>query len=276
MTTPWSSTRPASRGPATLPATLSVMEATSPQAFNRREAGKAARRRQIIQAARDLIRETGNGGLSMRRLAARAGVSYATPYNLFGSKRAIVMAVLQDVRDSQDRFSHLSIVDPVERIFSALDMSVEFYAGDPVLYRTAWSAVFDTSDGVRCESINPKRDAFWRGLIDGMARAGAIHADINPDLLHCQLEYLLRSVMFDWVARDISPTQLGAMARHGFALVLLGAAAPEWRGSLRCRMLEAQTALQARPQGSVRLGDRRTRRGVWQFGHRRISGRDQQ
>ena len=272
MTAPWSSTRPVSRGPAT----LSVMEVTSPQTVGRREARKVALRRQIIQAARDLIHDTGNAGLSMRRLAARAGVSFATPYNLFGSKRAIVMAVLQDVRDSQDRFSHLSIVDPVERIFSALDMSVAFYADDPVLYRTAWSAVFDTSDGVRCESVNPKRDAFWRGLIDGMARAGAIDADIDPDLLLCQLEYLLHSVMFDWVTRDIPPAQLGAMARHGFALVLLGAAAPEWRGSLRCRMLEAQTALQARPQGSVRLGERRTRRGVWPFGHRRISGRDQQ
>ena len=34
----------------------------------------------------------------MRALAVRAGVSLATPYNLFGSKRAIVLAVLEDVR----------------------------------------------------------------------------------------------------------------------------------------------------------------------------------
>ena len=60
--------------------------------LSRREAGKAERRRLIISAARDLIRETGNAGLSMRGLAARAGVSLATPYNLFGSKRAIVVA----------------------------------------------------------------------------------------------------------------------------------------------------------------------------------------
>src|SRR5271168_2287443 len=53
----------------------------------RREAGKRERRRRIIEAARALIRETGNAGLSMRALAARAGVSLATPYNLFGSKR---------------------------------------------------------------------------------------------------------------------------------------------------------------------------------------------
>ena len=65
--------------------------ATAPS--GRREAGKTERRQRIIRAARQLIRQTGNAGLSMRALAVRAGVSLATPYNLFGSKRAIVLAV---------------------------------------------------------------------------------------------------------------------------------------------------------------------------------------
>ena len=98
----------------------------------RREAGKAERRARIIQAARDLIRDTGDAGLSMRALAARAGVSLATPYNLFGSKRAIVMAVLQDVREFIDRVSNLP-------------------AAGPRFYRTLWSTVFDTADEVRGE-----------------------------------------------------------------------------------------------------------------------------
>ena len=50
------------------------MADASPKApMSRREAGKAERRRRIIHAARELIRETGNAGLSMRALAARAG-----------------------------------------------------------------------------------------------------------------------------------------------------------------------------------------------------------
>jgi AcrR family transcriptional regulator len=216
------------------------------QVLTRREAGKAERRRQIIQAARDLIRETGNAGLSMRGLAARAGVSLATPYNLFGSKRAIVVAVLQDVRMFQERFSTVKAADPVERIFAALDMSIEFYVDDPAFYRTLWSAVFDASDGVRGEILNPKRDAFWRGLILDAYRAGAIAAEANPDLVLAQLELLLRSAMFDWVVGEIGAARLAATARYGYALVLLGAAAQEWRGPLRERMLEAQKVLVTR------------------------------
>jgi AcrR family transcriptional regulator len=211
--------------------------------LSRREAGKAERRRQIIGAARDLIRETGNAGLSMRGLAARAGVSLATPYNLFGSKRAIVVAVLQDVRTFHERFSNVRVADPLERIFAALDMSIEFYVGDPAFYRTLWAAVFDSSDGVRGEILNPKRDAFWRALIDEAVKFGAISAEIDPDLLLRQLELQLRSVMFDWVVGEISPARLAAMVRHGYALILLGAASPDWRGPLKARLMEAQTAL---------------------------------
>ena len=219
----------------------SVLE--EPPPLSRREAGKAERRRQIIQAARDLIRETGNAGLSMRGLAARAGVSLATPYNLFGSKRAIVVALLQDVREFQERFATLRPADAVEKIFLALDMSIEFYLGDPAFYRTLWAAVFDSSDGVRGEILNPKRDAFWRGLILEAVRVEAISAEVDSDLLLRQLELLLRSVIFDWVVGEIMPQRLGPMVQHGYALILLGAAAPDWRGPLRARLLAAQAAL---------------------------------
>jgi AcrR family transcriptional regulator len=222
---------------------LSPTAALAIQPLSRREAGKAERRRQIIQAARDLIRETGNAGLSMRGLAARAGVSLATPYNLFGSKRAIVVAVLQDVREFQERFSTLQATDPLENIFAALDLSLQFYVGDPTFYRTLWAALFDTSDGVRGEILNPKRDAFWRGLILDAVSSGAIVGEIGPDLLLRHLESVLRSVMFDWVVGEISPARLGAVASHGYALVLLGAASPDGRAPLRARMLDAQALL---------------------------------
>src|SRR6185295_3324471 len=97
--------------------TIDVARGTEDAPLGRRETAKAERRARIIRAARELIRETGNAGLSMRAIASRAGVSLATPYNLLGSKRAIVLAVLQDVRDFQERFAHVRSSDPLERIF---------------------------------------------------------------------------------------------------------------------------------------------------------------
>lgn len=212
--------------------------------LGRREAGKAERRGRIIHAARDLIRETGNAGLSMRALATRAGVSLATPYNLFGSKRAIVLALLDDVREFHDRFSHLTSADPLERIFTAIDMSVGFYVDDPSFYRTLWAAVFDTQDDdVRGEIYNRKRDAFWRGLVDAAGDAGALAPAIDRDLLLRQLDLLFRSAMLDWVVGDLAPERLAPTIRYGYALMLRGAAADGWRGPLEARLLESQGRL---------------------------------
>jgi AcrR family transcriptional regulator len=216
---------------------------SAPQRLGRREAGKAERRRLIIQAARELIRETGNAGLSMRGLAARAGVSLATPYNLFGSKRAIVVAVLEDVREFHARFSTVKSADPIEKIFAALDISIDFYIGDPAFYRTLWAAVFDTSDGVREEILNPRRDAFWRALLVEAAEAGAVAADIDLDQLQRQLELMLRSSLFTWVVGEVASERLGPLSRLGYALILSGAASPDWRGPLRARVLASQEAL---------------------------------
>jgi AcrR family transcriptional regulator len=221
--------------------------------LGRREAGKAERRRRIIQAARELIRETGNAGLSMRALAARAGVSLATPYNLFGSKRAIVLAVLDDVREFQDRFASLRSTDPLERLFAAVDMAVEFYVADPPFYKTLWAAVFDASDDVRTEIFNWKRNEFWRNLVAGASEAGAISASVNVELLFRTLDRSFESAMLEWVVGELEPELVAPTIRYGWALILKGAASADWRGPLDVRLMESQglieAAIPAQPRG---------------------------
>ena len=155
-----------------------------------------------------------------------------------------MVAVLQDVREFHVRFSTVKSADPVEKIFAALDISIEFYIGDPVFYRTLWAAVFDTSDGVREEILNPKRDAFWRALLVEAADAGAIATDIDLDQLQRQLELMLRSALFAWVVGEVSSERLGWLARLGYGLILSGAASPDWRGPLRARVIASQEALE--------------------------------
>jgi AcrR family transcriptional regulator len=222
-----------------------VQDSAGEEPVGRREAGKAERRRRIILAAHDLIRETGNTGLSMRALAARAGVSLATPYNLFGSKRAILLAVLDDIREFLERFNQLRSTDPLERLFGALDICVDFYVGDPVFYRTIWAALFDPSDEFRSQIFNSKRAAFWEGLVADLARAGVIPDDVNTGLLFKALDRIFGAAMLDWVTGELNHAQLGPAIRHGYALILKGAASPDWRGPLDGRIQEAQAALLA-------------------------------
>lgn len=212
---------------------------------NRREAGKEERRQRIIQAARELIRETHSTGLSMRELARRAGVSLATPYNLFGSKGAVVLAVLQDVRDFRARFQALSSPDPIARLFDAVELAVGYYLDDPAFYTVLWREVFSAAGDVRQAIYNPKRDAFWQGLIADIAAAGALDPAVDRDLLLHQLDHLFRSIMLDWVTGDLAPAALLPTIGHGYALVLLGAATPGWRAPIAARMAASQAELRA-------------------------------
>lgn len=214
-------------------------------AVGRREAGKAARRQRIIHAARELIRETGNAGLSMRALAARAGVSLATPYNLFGSKRAIALAVLDDVREYQDRFTHLHAQDPLDRLFAAVDMAIAFYIKDPQFYKTLWASVFDVSDDLRSELYNPDRDAFWRGLIAATAEAGVLRKDIDVELLFRALDRCFGAAMLEWVLAELPIEKLAPTIRHSYALMLRGAASEAWCSALDARIRESQACIEA-------------------------------
>jgi len=60
-----------------------------------RELNKAARRRAILEAARVMIRDDASHDFTMPSLAERAGVSLATPYNLFGSKSSILVEIVR-------------------------------------------------------------------------------------------------------------------------------------------------------------------------------------
>ena len=212
--------------------------------MSRREDAKAERRHRIVTAARDLIRETGDTGLSMRAIAARARVSLSTPYNLFGSKRAIVLAVLEDIREFNERFARLHSADAVERIFQALSMSIRFYVEDPDFYRTLWTGVFDMSGAsVRNALAMPERDAFWMSLIDAAAREGALSPGIDTGLLLRNLDLTFGAVMLNWVLGALSTDELEPSAALGYALALRGAATPAWQSRLADRITQQQDRL---------------------------------
>jgi hypothetical protein len=122
-------------------------------------------------------------------------------------------------------------------------MAVEFYVSDPRFYRTLWAAVFDASDDVRREIFNWKRNEFWRNLVAGAAEAGALMPQINVELLFRALDRNFESAMLEWVVGELAPELLAPTIRYGHALILKGAASPDWRGPLDVRLLESQALI---------------------------------
>lgn len=215
---------------------------------SKREEGKEARRRRIVEAARALIRETGDTGLSMRAIAARAKVSLATPYNLFGSKRGVVMAVLEDAREFQEKFSTLKDLSAVDRIFRALSFTLAYHVQDPGFYHTLWASLLDPRGGdaeLRAELITPQNTLFWRGLLDEARREGAIAEDIDMDLLQEALSGRFAAVMLKWVMGGGSVRELEPAACFGYASTLCACATDSFRPEIRRRMMAFQAELLA-------------------------------
>jgi AcrR family transcriptional regulator len=82
----------------------------------------------LIEAGVDILSTEGVNGLSLRKVAARAGVSHAAPYAHFPDKQALIAAI------STEGFRHL-----YERVRTAS----EAYQNDPQkqLVETAWAYV---------------------------------------------------------------------------------------------------------------------------------------
>lgn len=215
--------------------------------IGRREQAKAERRLRIIGAARNLIRETGDTNLSMRTIAKRAQVSLATPYNLFGSKRAVVLAVLEDVRDFAERFAALHPVNSLERIFQALTLAMDYYVKDPDFYRTLWKALLDTSGKEDSEISTPQsraqNRAFWQSLIEDAQKDGFLEADIRADMLERNMSYTFNGVMLAWVMGQIDSEDMVPAAGFGYALKLQGAATASGRERLAKKVASYQKML---------------------------------
>lgn len=220
----------------------------------RREQAKTERRIKIVRAARDLIRETGETNLSMRMIAKRAGVSVATPYNLFGSKRAVVMAVLEDERDFLQRFMELKVANAIDRIFEAHALAVTYIVRDPEFYQPLWKALLDTSGQDDTGLATPERQAqtraAWRWLLSAAQQEGLLNHDVSVEWLERTLSHVGNGAMLSWAMGSLDTDQLMPAAGLGYALVLAASATPAGRGLLDKKIAAFQKMLHRKEAAS--------------------------
>jgi AcrR family transcriptional regulator len=104
---------------------------------DRRAERRAATRREILDAAWDLVRADGLGSLSMRDLGARVGMRAQSLYAYFPSKYAIFDAMFAESnRELLRRLSDLDTTgDPSERLARHARVFIDFSVEDPVRYQ---------------------------------------------------------------------------------------------------------------------------------------------
>ena len=170
-------------------------------------------RQRVLDAAERLLR-CGKADFSMRDLAAEAGVSFATPFNQFGSKAAIMHALSARRIDTMTkRFAESPpLPEAAGRIRLAIDTAVAVMLEEPKVNRAVmeWIGTEGPSPG----KVLAHSTGLWSlalGAGEGLAEARREQA------LRClprQLAFAFRGVLSFWTAGELPDEALASQARQ--------------------------------------------------------------
>jgi AcrR family transcriptional regulator len=211
-----------------------------------RERGKQARRARIIEATTELLREVGVAGTSMTLIAKRAGVSPATPYNLFGTKTGILAAVFdQDLRSFESSIVNLRSIDALDRLFKAIGMAAALYKSDPDFYRATMFLNDTHGNQAIYLSLYTPRIGFVQRMVQDLIAEKFILPETDSAVFAVMLSQLANGVLFDWYMKRISPDRLKDETEFGFAVALYAVATQRAKKSLELRIGRLARALKA-------------------------------
>ncbi len=174
-------------------------------------------RHRILNAAEQLLRR-GKADFSMRDLASEGGVSFATPFNHFGNKAAIMHALSGRRIDMMlMRFAAMSTSqDPVDRVLVAVDVAVAVILEEPLVNRGVMSWI--GTAGPEPGNVLTHSMTLW-----SLALGNDDEERLEPSgNLSRQLAFAFRGVLSFWTAGEIADDALSAHAREIAASLLQG------------------------------------------------------
>jgi len=211
-----------------------------------REKQIADRRRRILDAARELIRETGGADFSMLALADRAEVSPATPYNLFGSKAELLFALFnRSLAELPVKDLTASFKDPLDRLLETTRVVSAHLATRADFFGPLYRAQFGVLDDVHRPEFVEHHLRRWRRALADIERAGLLSPAVTADQLSRQLMIHFAGTVELWVHHELDGEGFAAEAVLGTALLLLGSTVPEAQSCLLRWLKAAKRSLQA-------------------------------
>ncbi|MBP0618295.1 TetR/AcrR family transcriptional regulator [Jiella mangrovi] len=178
-------------------------------------------RQRVIDAAERLLRE-GRADFSMRDLAADAGVSFATPFNHFGSKAAIMQALSERRIDEMTRrFANSPIVpDAASRVLLAVDVAADVMLEEPDVSRAvmSWLGTPSAAPG----RVWERSTSLWRLALGDGDGLDAAWREEALDRLPGQLAFAFRGVLSFWTAGELADDAIGPRAREIVQTLLMG------------------------------------------------------
>lgn len=209
-----------------------------------REQTREELRVRILSAARDLLSENESIEFSMRALATKAGVGHVTPYNIFGSKQAVLLAVLDaDMIEFESAVQAGRSPDPLTEIFEVVRLCAEFWFSEPVFYKTLYRELLDVRQAHHQPLTTPLREEFWRRLTRSMAHNGYLKEFVAEEPVAMFFRRIALQAIRAWIVRNLSQQQVEAELGYSVSLVLLGIVTDESAAEVQERLVGYQAAL---------------------------------
>lgn len=194
----------------------------SPRTYNmdRRREDAARTRQRLVDAARDLLLESGFRRLGLDEVAKAADVTRATLYNHFGSKLGLVEALLDRAGLSEGAIAPLpEEADPIASVDRVVASWAALWAGDRTTFRRLLALA--GADPEAAEVIEQREG--WRRaqiaiLVGRLMETGRLH---QPARALAILTTLTSFATYDQLASDLSHPEavatLQALAHAGLA-----------------------------------------------------------
>ena len=192
---------------------------------------KIPTRERVLDAAERLLAQ-GDAAFSMRELAQEAGVSFATPFNQFGSKGAIMLALsARRIATMRARFAETALPDAAAaRVLLAIEIAASVMLEQPAINRAVMGAIgapADTPGDVFAQSC-----ALWAEALGGGERLAPDTRGVALKTLPAALAVAFRGALSFWTVGEVSDEALEPRAKAAAASVLLGFADGRERAEL--------------------------------------------
>jgi AcrR family transcriptional regulator len=197
-----------------------------------RERNRQLVRDVVLDAAERLLQSSPSAEFSMRSLATEAGVGFATPFNHFGSKTAIMQALSSRLIERMAaRFQEEKPTgDAIDRVLTMGRISVALLLEKPEVSKAVVGSL-----GVARPSpstVRPQSEAIWSLALDDFVGLEPNTHVLARAVLPQQLAFTFRGCLSFWIAGELTDEMFDQAFRTSALIILLGFANQDRRARI--------------------------------------------
>jgi AcrR family transcriptional regulator len=166
----------------------------------------------------------------MRSVTDRAELSLGTVYNFFGSKGALLHALLQTMLERlENEMDGLWRKEPLQTLLTLAEAAARHYAADPHFHRMLLRSVLGSNEiGNNGFDVGPSIKLYQRPVEAAIAK-GQLRSDVDAEVVARNLVTTFLGSLIFWVREAIDGEELRIQVMYAFSVVLLALCTGESR-----------------------------------------------